>query len=40
MLDKLKDVEEKYNTLTERIMDPELTSDISEFQKVMKEHSD
>ncbi|HEY4543825.1 MAG TPA: peptide chain release factor 1 [Tissierellaceae bacterium] len=40
MLDKLKDVEEKYNTLTERIMDPELTSDINEFQKVMKEHSD
>lgn len=40
MLEKLDFLEKKYNELTERSMDPELLSDMKEYQKVMKEHSD
>lgn len=41
MLDKLAFLEEKYNELGERIMDPSLINeDREEWQRVMKEHSD
>jgi len=40
MFDKLAVIEDKYENLGQRIMDPELINDISEWQRVMKEHSD
>lgn len=40
MLEKLKAVEDRYDHLTERMMEPDITSDIDEFQKIMKEHAD
>ena len=40
MLDKLAFIENKYQELTERMMDPELINDLEEWQKVMKEHAD
>ena len=41
MLDKLAFLENKYNELGERMMDPNLINeDREEWQKIMKEHSD
>ncbi len=40
MLEKLKAVEDRYDHLTERMMEPDITNDIEEFQKIMKEHAD
>ncbi|MBC8588900.1 peptide chain release factor 1 [Paratissierella segnis] len=40
MLDKLAFIENKYQELNERMMDPELINDLEEWQKVMKEHAD
>lgn len=40
MLDKLGFIENKYKELGERMMDPELISNIDEWQKVVKEHAD
>lgn len=40
MLDKLAFIENKYQELSERMMDPELINDREEWQRVMKEHSD
>ena len=40
MLDKLGSIEEKYEELNQRMMDPELVQDLDEYQSVMKEHSD
>nr|WP_300006094.1 peptide chain release factor 1 [Tissierella sp.] len=40
MLDKLGSIEEKYEELNQRMMDPELVQDLNEYQSVMKEHSD
>lgn len=40
MLDKLAFIENKYQELSERMMDPELINNMEEWQRVMKEHSD
>ena len=40
MLEKLKVVANKYDELTQRMLDPELINDMKEYQNVMKEHSD
>lgn len=39
MLEKLDFIEEKYNDLTNKISDPEVIADQSEWQKLMKEHA-
>jgi peptide chain release factor 1 len=39
MFDKLKDLEIKYNELTEKLADPLIISNQNEFRKIMKEHS-
>ncbi len=40
MFQKLEDVEKRYEELTTKISDPEVISKTSEWQKLMKEHSD
>jgi len=40
MLDKLASIEERYNELGERVIDPEIINDREVWQKMMKEHSD
>ena len=40
MFQKLEDVEKKYNDLTQKISDPEVISNQSEWQKYMKEHAE
>ncbi len=40
MFQKLEDVEKRYDELTKQISDPEVISRTSEWQKLMKEHSD
>ncbi|AFS77267.1 peptide chain release factor 1 [Gottschalkia acidurici 9a] len=40
MLDKLEFIEKRYQELNEKIADPEIISNISEWQKYVKEHSD
>lgn len=40
MFDKLEAVEKRYEELTAKISDPEVISKTSEWQKLMKEHSD
>ena len=40
MFDKLEAVEKRYEELTKMIADPELISNQSEWQKLMKEHAD
>ncbi len=40
MLDKLAFIENKYQELSEKMMDPELINDREEWQRVMKEHAD
>lgn len=40
MFDKLESVEKRYEELTAQISDPEVISRTSEWQKLMKEHSD
>lgn len=39
MFDKLEELENKYNQLTEKISDPEVISNQDEWKKCMKEHS-
>ena len=39
MFDKLEDVEKRYEELTKLISDPEVIANQSEWQKLMKEHS-
>ena len=39
MFDKLEAVEKRYEELTQMISDPEVISNNSEWQKLMKEHS-
>ena len=40
MLEKLKDIEDKYNKLSENINDPEIINNQEEWRKLMKEYSD
>ena len=40
MFQKLEDVEKRFDELTQKISDPEVISKTSEWQKLMKEHSD
>ncbi|MBC8590104.1 peptide chain release factor 1 [Wansuia hejianensis] len=40
MLEKLDFIEKKYKELTEQMMDPELINNMSQWQKVMKEHAE
>lgn len=40
MFDKLENVEKRYEELNEKIADPEVISNQSEWQKLMKEHGD
>ena len=40
MFQKLDDVEKRYDELTAQISDPEVIARTSEWQKLMKEHSD
>jgi peptide chain release factor 1 len=40
MLDKLLSIEEKYNSVTQTLMDPEVLSNNQEYQKYSKEQSD
>ena len=40
MFDKLENVEKRYEELNEKIADPAIISNQSEWQKLMKEHSD
>ena len=40
MFQKLDDVEKRYEELTSKISDPEVIARTSEWQKLMKEHSD
>ena len=40
MFQKLEDVEKRYVELTDKISDPEVISRTSEWQKLVKEHSD
>lgn len=40
MLQKLEDVEKRYEELNKQISDPEIIAKQSEWQKLMKEHSD
>ena len=39
MLDKLEFLEEKYIDLSEKISDPEVIANSSEWQKLVKEHA-
>ena len=39
MLQKLEDVEKRYDELTAQISDPEVIARTSEWQKLMKEHA-
>ena len=39
MFDKLEDVEKRYDELTRMISDPEIISNQTEWQKLMKEHA-
>jgi len=38
MLDKLKDIAEKYYHLEERLTDPEIVTDIKKYKKVSQEY--
>ncbi len=38
MFDKLKEVEAKYNDISERLTDPEIISDNERYKKLMREH--
>lgn len=38
MLQKLKQMEENYNTLSEKLMDPEITSDQKQYASLMREY--
>ncbi len=40
MLDKLKFIEQRYNELSEKISDPNIINQISEWQKYVKEHAE
>ena len=40
MLEKLNFIEDKYKELGEKVMDPDLLKDMTEYQKTMKEDSD
>ncbi|MFA5523182.1 MAG: peptide chain release factor 1 [Tissierellales bacterium] len=40
MLDKLKFIEERYEDLSSKISDPDIISNISEWQKYVKEHAE
>ena len=40
MFQKLEEVEKRYDELTEKISDPEVIARQSEWQKLMKEHSE
>lgn len=40
MLQKLEDVEKRYEELTQQISDPNVIANINEWQKLMKEHAD
>ena len=37
MTEKLKNIEEKYEQITEKLSDPGVTGNIEEYQKLMKE---
>ena len=39
MFEKLENVEKRYEELTKMISDPEIISNHSEWQKLMKEHA-
>ena len=38
MFDKLKEVEAKYNDISERLTDPAVISDNDRYKKLMREH--
>ncbi|MBQ9957538.1 MAG: PCRF domain-containing protein, partial [Clostridia bacterium] len=38
MFDKLKDVEAKYNEISERLTDPAVVTDQEMYKKLMREH--
>ena len=40
MFDKLEGLEERYEVLSQQVSDPEVIANTSEWQKLMKEHSD
>ena len=40
MFQKLEEVEKRYNELTEKISNPEIITNQSEWTKLMKEHAD
>lgn len=40
MLEKLKEIEKKYNELSEKLLDPNVFSDPKNYAKLAKEHSD
>ena len=40
MFDKLENVEKRYEELNEKIADPAVIADQSEWKKLMKEHAD
>ena len=39
MFQKLEDVEKRFDELTQKISDPEVIANQSEWQKLMKEHA-
>ena len=40
MLEKLAQLEEKYNELTRKLSDPEIIADHQQFQKLAKAHAE
>ena len=38
MFDKLKEVEKKYNDVSERLSDPSVISDQEQYKRLMREH--
>ena len=40
MIEKLKELKDKFNRLTEEIADPAVIADMQRWQKLVKEHSD
>ena len=39
MIDKLKDIEKKFEEINNKLLDPEVTSDLNEYQRLTKESS-
>src|SRR5215218_8496380 len=40
MLDKLQDIEARYDRLTQELSDPQVVTDSTRFQRLAKEHAD